>query len=538
MIPVRAFRESRDAFARGDWPILTLSTGSELSQDGHAVIPYMWDPPTEAAINSQPMSGQTWKIYVANPNVPIGSNDNPSCLITIDPSNQVFTYKHTDGSTWTGTNSSGGRLLSISFSQLNYEPVTLGEAVFALIAGGTVIFMSGDGQTSQITDEAGRTFYASQPLKAEPVASKAELAVGKAELAGSRTELAAGKAELAVSRVASMPSTVVARQARMVNPDAKTRIPDMIAAPLTHLSSRSNTGRVNNNVVSTIHSIAGTEVGQNLPANLNPDNQAEGPFELYYVKRPTPAVKWPQPLAAGIHSAPVHDIVVAASHPASQTSVTAVAHDKQVTALSSSVAPAASTSQHSIPVHLLNSQLLQSALTFQTKGQQTGSYVWSAFSPCMAVTISTPTVTDAIDTVTLGEPGAAAQTFSFQPDQNAQARQFTVNVAGWRGDQNPQIRSYVLDNLTVTPGQSLVMSINDGGKELWLNNAGSAVTCNLTIYAGIEAQSAISRPNITLEAGALSRIRPGNWDAGTMSQASIAMHVFNNNGTLLRQVNL
>jgi hypothetical protein len=65
--PVRAFRESRDAFARGDWPMLTMSQNNELSLDGHVVLPFAWDPPTEAQINAQPLSGQKWTIYVANP---------------------------------------------------------------------------------------------------------------------------------------------------------------------------------------------------------------------------------------------------------------------------------------------------------------------------------------------------------------------------------------------------------------------------------------------------------------------------------------
>jgi hypothetical protein len=46
--PVRAFRESRDAYAHGDWPLLTLSNGGALSGDGHAVVPFSWDPPTDA----------------------------------------------------------------------------------------------------------------------------------------------------------------------------------------------------------------------------------------------------------------------------------------------------------------------------------------------------------------------------------------------------------------------------------------------------------------------------------------------------------
>ena len=40
--PVRAFRESRDAFMRGDWPILSISDEGKFSSKGHAVLPYAW----------------------------------------------------------------------------------------------------------------------------------------------------------------------------------------------------------------------------------------------------------------------------------------------------------------------------------------------------------------------------------------------------------------------------------------------------------------------------------------------------------------
>jgi hypothetical protein len=56
--PVRAFRDSRDAYARGDWPILTLSDHDKFSQSGHVVLPYRWDPSTEEQIAAQPLSGQ------------------------------------------------------------------------------------------------------------------------------------------------------------------------------------------------------------------------------------------------------------------------------------------------------------------------------------------------------------------------------------------------------------------------------------------------------------------------------------------------
>src|SRR5262249_41539592 len=65
--PVRAFRDSRDAHARGYWPIFTVSDKDEFSQDAHCVTPYSWNGDT-----SPILPGQRWEILCANPNFPPG----------------------------------------------------------------------------------------------------------------------------------------------------------------------------------------------------------------------------------------------------------------------------------------------------------------------------------------------------------------------------------------------------------------------------------------------------------------------------------
>jgi hypothetical protein len=168
--PVRAFRESRDAYRRGDWPVLTVSDESAFSQDhGHVLVPYAWDPATEEQANAQPLSGQTWTILCANPNYPAGTT--PSSVddhvkISVRPFEQTFAFDYGDGNDashrvmWTGSNTSGGRLLSIPFSELSSQPVTLGDAILSLLTGGVLLILA-DGQTDQITDEQGRTLFSS-----------------------------------------------------------------------------------------------------------------------------------------------------------------------------------------------------------------------------------------------------------------------------------------------------------------------------------------------------------------------------------------
>jgi hypothetical protein len=229
--PVRAFRESRDAFARGDWPMLTMSQSNELSSDGHVVLPFAWDPPTEAQINEQPLSGQKWTIYVANPNSPGAANDEPHSKIEIDPFNPTFTFDFDDTIMWSGTDSSGGRLMSIPFSLLNQEPMTPVNAVDNLLWGGVLMVIGGDTATAQITDEAGRTFYTSPPALA------------------------------------------ALERPRAVNPDPKTRIPNMMLVPLSHSPA--------------------DVLPIKVPAGF--DTAADAPFEMYYAQRNPSGFTWVTP---------------------------------------------------------------------------------------------------------------------------------------------------------------------------------------------------------------------------------------------------
>ncbi|HEY0785674.1 MAG TPA: hypothetical protein VGD62_07360, partial [Acidobacteriaceae bacterium] len=175
---VLAFKTSRDAFKVGDWPIVMLAS-SALSQDGHAVVPYQWlvsfdgAPMVEAseeAIGSQPLSTQAWTIRVANPNRPavmVSPNNGPpipvpddyiDCEIQIDPFANSWTFTGAGG-TWSGTKGSDGRIFCAPFSLLNYEPAVPGNFVLGLLQGLLVVIFSGDGQTRQITDDLGRTYF-------------------------------------------------------------------------------------------------------------------------------------------------------------------------------------------------------------------------------------------------------------------------------------------------------------------------------------------------------------------------------------------
>ena len=127
---------------------------------------------------------------------------------------------------------------------------------------------------------------------------------------------------------------------------------------------------------------------------------------------------------------------------------------------------------------------------------------------------------------------------TFQLDKTAQARKFSINIAGWRGDRSPQARSFQIDNLATQPGHMLTASVSDGGKELYLKNSGPAASFDLTVYAGPTEQIAKPRSNVVLEANATARIRPTDWNPAEISQTAIALEVRNADGSLLHHATI
>jgi hypothetical protein len=168
--PVNVFNTSLAQFKSGNYPLISLTTNS-LFADGHCVRPYAWFDGTF------PGKPGALVIKVANPNSPAvkpaqGSayfnpvpDDDPSCLIVINKAANTFEILgsspiNTKGPTvYSGGEWSGGRMLSIPFSEFSSQPRTPFFEVFSLLVGGTLIIFGGDAQINQITDESGKTFY-------------------------------------------------------------------------------------------------------------------------------------------------------------------------------------------------------------------------------------------------------------------------------------------------------------------------------------------------------------------------------------------
>ena len=148
--PKQVFLDSRDAFNRGDFPVLSL-LDSYFGGSGHAVRPYKWD-------DSDP---NNWVISIANPNNPApGFSDAADpCFILIDPNNNTFTFRISGSDTWSGGSWTGGRMLYLPFRHLVNQPRTPFWEILALLLSGVIIIVGDSGQTQQISDDGGRTLF-------------------------------------------------------------------------------------------------------------------------------------------------------------------------------------------------------------------------------------------------------------------------------------------------------------------------------------------------------------------------------------------
>jgi len=154
--PLRAYQESYLDFQAGNWPIISISDKDKFGS-GHVLIPYEWDPVPDKIWTALP--GQPLIIYVKNPNFPLAGRENKHCRIEIDHLTWKWKFLFEDNNEWTGSGVTGGRLLTIPFTELNSRPVLPGYEILGLITAGVFFIMAGEGETEQITDGYGRTYF-------------------------------------------------------------------------------------------------------------------------------------------------------------------------------------------------------------------------------------------------------------------------------------------------------------------------------------------------------------------------------------------
>jgi hypothetical protein len=443
--PERAYRESYADFHSGNWPILTISDQDKFSQDhGHALVPYEWDPTPDKIVTALP--GQPLIIYVKNPNFPLADRNDKHCQIEINHLTWKWKFQFSDKEVWTGSGVTGGRLLAIPFEELNARPVTPGYTVMGLLAAGVFIVLAGDGETEQITDGYGRTFFhyteGTQQAYSSPTSPSKE-----------------------------------------INWDRTSRIPNLMAVPMF--------GAVRGTGTTTA---GGTEGLARLEATP----------ELYY-HRPGP----PPGVAAG------------QSHQETTVFV-GVGSQRRTGAVGEALAAAR-----------------EDALHFQVRGNGRGKLRWTVAAPRMTATVVADMEVGVVDSIHLGGTGGHFQNVTVQFPNATKARDVSVMVTGWRGEDRQQSRSFVLENLSLTNGDSIRAQITNGGRELIIENRGRAKTFNLRLSSGLEAKPVTVRPNVPLDAASVVRLTPSNWTPAAPAAAPIRLEVLDKSGLkVLRSTNL
>ena len=469
--PIDAFYSSRDSFNSNDWPVISVSSGSDLSQTAHVLVPYKWSPP----------QGGDLTIWVANINDP-GSggsdkaNTDPTNFVTIDPTENSYSFDmHPDqgvGGVWFGSPTTGGRFLPIPYSKLNSQPVTPGDAIFALIAGGILLICAGDAQTSQVTDEHGHTFY-TDPSDLKQVRNAITLPTAIVE------------PQSAVPAHAPVLSLTQSLRGKRVNTDPATRIPRMARVPLHHSTSPSpHLSREAQRVI------------------VNPGRRQMVPLEtnapeIYYLERPQIAsmeVKSPltgRQFAAGATAAGVAEhLILRAPLPQEQL-------------------------------------LAQPSLTFSLEPQADGSYEWAILTPRMSATISSPCSMGAVEAIRVDSVGASDQAVTLSVAADAPARTVNMAIGGFSGGDASERRWYELLNLNLAPGHVISAQVNNRGGELLLQNTGPATAFELRVHYGMNPAMVAVRTSVSLDANMAFHIAPQEWSVATITQVAIQMTAFN-----------
>ncbi|MEO6924067.1 MAG: hypothetical protein ABI142_09595, partial [Bryocella sp.] len=480
--PIDAFYSSRDAFNSNDWPVISVSSGSDLSQSAHVLVPFKWSPP----------QGGDLMIWVANINdPPSGSSDiannDPTNFITINATENSYSFDmHPDegvAGVWFGSPNTGGRFLPIPYSKLNSQPVTPGDAIFALISGGILLICSGDAQTSQITDERGHTFY-TDPSGLEQVSKAVKLStvIAKSRSADS-------------SPYTPVQSTTQPIRGKRTNTDPATRIPRMTR-------------------VSLHHTIPPTQPRSSEAQRLHVDSR-ERPIrspepkspELYYLERPLIAsmeakspfiAKQTVDAAAGIAN---HFIVRA---PLSQREIAE-----------------------------------QPSLTFTMEPQADGSYDWAILTPRMSVTISAPCSMGAADSIRVDSVSASDQAVTLSVPAGAPSKIINMAIGGFSGGDASERRWYEVLNLNLTPGHTISAQVNNRGGELLLQNAGPATAFELRVHYGMNPAMVAVRSSVSLDANMAFHIAPQEWSVASIVNVAIQMTAVNAaTGVQIKQLHL
>ncbi len=169
--------------------------------------------------------------------------------------------------------------------------------------------------------------------------------------------------------------------------------------------------------------------------------------------------------------------------------------------------------------------LREDALHYQIRGKSHGQMRWTVQAPMMSATVVADMEPGVVDSIHLGGTGGHFQNLTIQFPDATKVRNVSVTVAGWRGEDGQQMRSFVLEGLSLDKNDSVRTQITDGGRELIIENVGRAKIFDLRLVAGVKAETVTLRPNVSLDAASVVRLRPSDWSPATSALAPIRLDV-------------
>lgn len=140
--PKDVFRRTRDAFNRGDNPLVCISQNYDFSGGPHCIMPVGWH-----------QGSSQWTMDILDPNFP-----GELKRLTVDPRRNTFRY--VGSRTYRGGEWSGGRFHYMPYHIVDSMPRTpIWDAILLLLAG-TLIIFADDAESVSIKDGQGRDLNA------------------------------------------------------------------------------------------------------------------------------------------------------------------------------------------------------------------------------------------------------------------------------------------------------------------------------------------------------------------------------------------
>jgi hypothetical protein len=158
--PLYNFYESKRYADAGDYPLISVYDDAMFGK-GHSLRPYRWkdDQPCVYGAFAGHMCAQ---LFVKDSNhPPTAMEPHPVDFIEIDKTLNRYFYYSFEVNEYSGGEHNGGRMFFQPYHTVSHQPVTPFSQPWLLTAEFYLMLVGGAGDTKQISDTAGRTFFES-----------------------------------------------------------------------------------------------------------------------------------------------------------------------------------------------------------------------------------------------------------------------------------------------------------------------------------------------------------------------------------------